>query len=160
MIHRDTHSSVWAGADEAQIETLIELVQNLEPPYGIVWVLTVPRGGSKEGRYATMPEFSLDEVSVFLRAYCDSFECDGRHAIWVGDTDGRFVVYDQHNWLHCYGPVDRHEQALRRLGFTEGTPELTVPHSHLFHDEFDEAERIMTAAFEWHLSELQPGDDE
>lgn len=159
IVHAETYSAVWAGADTNQIETLTELVRNLKPPYGLVWVLLVPRGGTESGRYAKQPDLTHDEVCEFLRSHRDFFECDARHAIWVGDEAGTFIVYDQHNWLHCYGPIAQHGRTLRELGFTDGTPELSVPHSHLFHAEFDEAERGVASAFEWHLSELRPGDD-
>ena len=147
------------ASTEQSVNLLADLATCLNPKLFLLYVLTVPRNTQRAGRYES-PSLQVAEVRVFLDKFSTALECDGRHHLWIGSTDGQgTLVYDHHNIIYAYGPLASFEDVLKRRGFMEGSFSIPVPHVHSFHGELDgEVERLLTY-FDWRHFELEPGDD-
>ena len=69
------------------------------------------------------------------------------------------IVYDRHNVLYAYGPLDKFVEVLQANGLKEGKVELPAPHWHGYHPEFDKAQSQVLSRLQWIHSPLRPGDD-
>ena len=150
------------GPSKGHIQLLTDLAAELQGhPWFVLYVLLVPRQGKRQsGRYQSEPFETHAELSTFLSSFRSYFEGDGRHHVWVGSAanDG-LLVYDQHNVIFAYGPLDRFESVLESRGFRQRDFWFPTPHSHSYAPENDaEEERLMTLV-EWQYSPLQPGDE-
>ena len=57
------------------------------------------------------------EAEDFLRGFSRFLESDGRHHLWISSVpDGATLVYDGHNILYAYGPLELYEQVLAARG--------------------------------------------
>jgi len=142
------------------VEIMLLLAQLLRAPFAVLYVLLVPRGGSEAGRYQS-PWLDRDELNGVFDRYSDFWEQDGRHHVWLhSTTDQATLVYDQHNVIFAYGPLDEYACLLNAAGFEEvdelGFP---APHGHCYHAEFDAMERELVSSPGWKHSPLQKGDE-
>lgn len=137
--------------DANGIELLSELSAGFVEPLGILYELLLSRKGKHpEGRYQSPRPFERWEVLHFLVEYQAFLAGDGRHNVWVAETEGEGqLIYDQHELLFAYGDLERYEHVLRKLGYEEGELDLPVPHSHAYNSEFDADEDRILAEFEW-----------
>jgi hypothetical protein len=148
------------GASSGQTQLISRLADVVTDPLFILYVLTVSRIDNEPGRYQSPFPVERDEREAFLDAYGDFIERDARHEVWLGAPDGSAtLVYDQHNVLYAYGPLDGFESVLSESGFSEGPVEIPVPHIHYYHAEFDEDEARVLGHFEWVVTPLRPEDD-
>jgi hypothetical protein len=149
------------GPSHDHIDLMIELAAELQGhPWFILYVLLVPRLGNREsGRYQSEPFETHAELSSALNGFRAFFEDDGRHHVWVGSAsnDGT-LVYDKHNVIYAYGPLDRFKAILRDRGFTECSFESPSPHFHSYLEENDAEEERLMREFQWLHSPLRPGD--
>jgi hypothetical protein len=149
------------GPSSDQIDLMLELSTELKGPWFVLYVLLVPRQGNREsGRYQPEPFETHAQLSAFLMAFRSFLEGDGRHHVWVGSAanDG-VLVYDQHNVIFAYGPLDRFKSVLQRRGFQKREFWFPAPHFHSYVPENDaEEERLMSEA-EWQYSPLRPTDE-
>ena len=143
------------------IDLLIELVRLLPEPFGMLYVLVVPRGHSGEpGRYQSAQPCDRDELEAFLRHFQTYFESDARQHLWLFSLPSRAqLIYDNHNVIYAYGPLDEFKRVIVAKGLTEGKVEFPAPHAHHYHAEFDEAERQVMQYWEWIHFPLQEGDE-
>jgi hypothetical protein len=143
------------------IEVLLSLAEVWREDYYLLYVLLVPRTGTRPpGRYQSPGPLSFEDVAAFCRRFAPFLEGDGRHHLWIGSTvDAGLLIYDQHDWIYAYGDVPAYVDVLRRRGFTEGRVQLPVPHSHNYHAAFDADEDELTACWDWIHSPLQAGDE-
>ena len=150
------------GPSGGHVELLTELAAELEGrPWFVLYVLLVPRLGKREpGRYQSAPFETHAELSAFLAAFRAFFEGDGRHHVWVGSAaqDG-LLVYNQHNVIFAYGPIEQFKAVLRSRGFREAEFWFPVPHSHGYVPENDAEEERLMAEVEWEYFPLQRGDE-
>jgi len=150
------------GPTAGWVDLLIELSAELSgKPWWILYVLLVPRLGNREpGRYQSPPFETHSELSAFLAAFRGYFEGDGRHHVWIGSAarDGT-LVYDQHNVLFAYGPIERFKSILRSRGYDEQEFWFPAPHTHHYHEEDDAEEERLMGELEWAWFPLQPGDE-
>ncbi len=145
------------GGDAVPFETLI---QCLEPPYLLLYVLHTPRGEGAPGRYQS-PPLSFGQVRGFVSQYGAFFSVDSRFDLWAHSPSSRAtVVWDRHNQLFGYGPVDSFLRALRSIGFTPGEVSLQFPHVHHYRQEFDDDAAKVMDAFQWSYSPLRPEDEQ
>ncbi len=170
---RHEYPNVWAvekttGPDRlviapalGHVELLRELLGVLPGPFWILYVLLVSRQDNVPGRYQCPRPVSREEYDSFLVRYRDYFEGDGRHHIWVGVEDGPgLLIYDHHNVIYSYGPLDEFKSVLNSSGLTQvARVKFPVPHTHRYHSHFDEQETQILRHWEWKWFELQPGDD-
>ena len=132
-----------------QISLMLDLAAEMGEPLGVMYVLRLPRARGRAGRYYSLL-MEHDGVRAFLKRFEVFLEGDARHDVWVVRPDtNAMVVYDNHNWMYAYGPLDSMEGVLARHGLRWGTPEMPVPHSHYYHAEFDDAQDQVLAWTEW-----------
>ncbi|HEY0604736.1 MAG TPA: hypothetical protein VGD58_17590 [Herpetosiphonaceae bacterium] len=65
------------------VDLLIELARLLPEPFGVLYILAVPRGGSEPGRYQNAQPCDRDDLEAFLRRFETFFESDARHHLWL-----------------------------------------------------------------------------
>jgi hypothetical protein len=132
------------------VELLIELSRCLEEPFGILYVLVVDRSGKEEARYQSPWPVERREAEDFLRGFSRFLESDGRHHLWISSVPDRAtLVYDRHNILYAYGPLELYEKVLVARGMREGSVRFPVPHTHHYNAELDEEEDRMMSVWPW-----------
>ena len=143
------------------ISILIELLHVMPEPFGILYVLVVPRGGSKAGRYETVDPVSQDQAEDFLNRFSQYFEEDGRHDIWLASTSGSGqLVYDRHNVIHAYGPLLEFEKVASGHGLAKVEfVRFPSPHTHNYHAACDPEAREVLHYWHWMRSPLQDSDE-
>lgn len=147
-----------AGVPAGDPLVVATLAAALAPPFELLYVLHTPRGEAPPGRYQS-PELDAAALRAFLNDFGPLLGSDARHDLWVrSPADGATLVWDRHNLLYAYGPLDRFEQRLRGLGFAPGRLEIPAPHTHHYRREFDPLAKQLIGRFAWHRTELQPED--
>jgi hypothetical protein len=148
------------GPSRDHINLILALLDLLPGPFGVLYVLLTPRREERPpGRYAAA-DISPAAVRGFLETYRTFFEQDGRHHVWVESFSGPgLLVYDQHNVIYAYGPLDEFEATLRLRGFTQQEFRFPCPHAHHYHASLDEDEAAVMSYWPWHHSPLQPDDE-
>lgn len=147
---------------EDQIELILTLIEQIQEPFGILYLLIVPRADeNKEGRYQSPNPISKYELKEFIRSFKNYLEMDGRHTIWIQSLgSNNLIVYDKHNIVYAYGDLDKYRKNLETMNFTENKVEIPVPHAHHYHPEFDEDERKIMSYWAWKYFPLQDQDYE
>ena len=149
-----------AGVPDSDPAIFERMVECLEPLYFLLYVLHTSHGEAQLGRYQS-PALSLSHVKEFLTKFSPFFSADARFDLWAhSPSDNATVVWDRHNQLFAYGPLERFSTALRSLGFTSGYPSVPVPHAHYYHEEFDDLAKDLIGAFNWSYSPLRPEDEQ
>lgn len=148
------------GVPGSDLDVLRALMRCTEPMYYILYVLLVPRGEGKVGRYQS-PSVNRQELDSFLSRYENYFRADGRFSLWVHSPSSEAtLVWDRHNIVHAYGPLSCFEKELGSIGFRSGSLTIPAPHEHHYRQEFDADAAAVMAHFQWRQSELEPGDDD
>ena len=151
---------VHAGAPHGDPTPFERLVQVLEAPYLLLYVLHTPRGEAAAGRYQS-PELSKDQFHAFLAEFGEFLRADSRFDIWAySPAERATVVWDRHNQLFAYGPLERFAAELRSLGFQSGVLDVNFPHQHHYRPEYDEQASALLNTFEWSHSPLRPEDEQ
>ena len=131
------------------VELLIELSRCLGEPFGILYVLVVGRSGGKRRDIRARGRWRR-EAEDFLRGFSRFLESDGRHHLWISSVPDRAtLVYDRHNILYAYGPLELYEQVLAARGMRQGAVVFPAPHSHHYNAELDEEEDRMMSVWPW-----------
>jgi hypothetical protein len=148
------------GPTGNQIDLILQLADNLNPPYFILYVLIVTRLGNEYGRYESPTIDTKEELADFLIEYKEYFETDGRHHIWIGTYDNSgLLIYDQHNVIFAYGHLDNYISFLTLNGFKEQEFTFPTPHIHNFHDDNDVYEERILKHWDWDISPLGENDE-
>lgn len=137
------------------------LACGLEPPLILLYVLHTPRVEDAAGRYQS-PPLELAEVESFLRRRADYLACDARFDLWAhSPSQAATVVWDRHDVVFGYGPLDDYEVRLHALGFAPvSSLEIDVPHVHHYRSEFDADAQAVLADFDWHRTDLREEDEQ
>ncbi len=144
-----------------QIDLICMLLEALPGPFGFLYILVIPRGGSHAGRYQLKDSITLDGIKNLLQEYRDFFEGDGRHTLFIAShTDEAMLVYDRHNVIYAYGNLDRVQAQLVKLGYQNELVRFPVPHVHHYHAELDGDEHRLLSDREWMTFPLQESDEE
>jgi hypothetical protein len=143
------------------VSVMTGLLQIMPEPFGILYVLTVPRGGGEEGRYQVANPVDRIEVEKFLNTFEKYFESDARHHIWVASTSSSDVlVYDKHNVIYAYGRLPQFESVILNRGLAKvECVGLPSPHTHHYHHAFDQDEQALLHYWDWKRSPLQESDE-
>jgi hypothetical protein len=165
------YPDVWAienttGPDRLVIATkshyvrlLLELARFMDAPYGVLYVLTVPRGGGEAGRYQHPSRLSFDELELFLYTHQELLEQDARNSIWIQSASG-LLVYDLHNVIYAYGPLESFKATLNASSLHEiQDVRFPSPHTHRYHFQHDETQANILREVDWIVSPLRPGDE-
>jgi hypothetical protein len=134
------------------------LAATIGPPYKVLYVLHTSRTGARLARYES-PVLEPDELRTFLARYGDFIAQDSRHDLWVAARGGAgTIVWDRHDLVYAYGPLDAYVSILEQGGLREGWPNTNLSHAHYYHAEWDDTERSILREFEWIVSPLHPED--
>jgi len=145
------------GSDPAILGALAAC---LSPPFHLLYVLHTARGEGERGRYQS-PELSQSQVDAFLAKFAPLLTQDGRFDLWLYSPSQRAtIVWDRHDQLYAYGPIDCFEATLLALGFSTGRPDISMPHFHHYRPEVDSYARALLEEFEWAYSPLRPEDEQ
>lgn len=137
-----------------------ELVLALAPPYSMLYVLIVPRGTQVQGRYESEPHTAA-AFEEFVERYAEYLGLDARFHLWAfSGEDEATIVWDNHDILYLYGPLDRFERVLTALGYVRGPVDVPGPHVHHYRDRFDADAADLLASRPWLHTPLRPGDDD
>ncbi|HEY3972738.1 MAG TPA: hypothetical protein VGM18_07025 [Candidatus Sulfotelmatobacter sp.] len=145
----------------AQIRIISKLTAAMESPFGLLFVLLVPRGGGEAGRYQSPEPINSHQLEEFLWEFQDLLEKDARHHFWIMSIDNSsLLVYDNHNVIYAYGPLEAFERILTSDGFAKcDDVQFPVPHMHRYNAEFDEQQRQLLKHWDWIKFPLQDSDD-
>jgi hypothetical protein len=115
-------------------DLLFQLATVMNEPYGLLYVLQVPRNDiHAEGRYQNPEPISRVELGSFLQKFGDFLENEGRHHLWIMSIDkSANLVYDRHNVFYAYGPLELFEGILFRNN-VQKTDEVLFPDPHVHH---------------------------
>jgi len=157
---KDGTNRLWIAVSYDGSQVLQALSRSLKEPFFLLYVLVIFRGGGKVGRYQS-GELSQSELDAMFARYGDFWDSDGRHSVWLrSEADDATLVYDRHNLIYAYGPLERFELVLESLGYTQISElSLSFEHEHHYYPEFDALEQELTTKFADRASELQPGDE-
>jgi len=159
-IYQAENKSIKIGASQNAIDLILKLADNLNPPFYILYVLVVSRLGNEHGRYQSPIIETREELQDFLFDFREYFETDGRHHIWIGTTDNSgLLVYDQHNVIFAYGPIEKYLKTLEKDGFKEQSFSFPFPHGHSFHADNDKYEDSILSYYEWSWFQLKDSDE-
>lgn len=164
VIHHDDASEgggrLILAPTRGHVELLSGLLECLPEPLRVLYVLVVPRGAEfSAARYEAPQEFSRRDVQDLLTEFSDFFERDGRHHLWIANPGVGTMVYDRHNLIYAYGPLDCFTQVALRHGLRIGRPEVPSPHWHAYHAEFDDTQRDLLSRFAWVQKPLRHSDE-
>ncbi len=151
---------VVAGAPNGEYRTFAELTFVLTAPYFLLYVLHTPRGEGDPGRYQS-PALTGIEVSNFLVEFSDFLGRDARFDIWShSPNSGGTVVWERHNMIYAYGPLNDYEKILINLGYETGKTDANFPHCHYYRAEYDVTAKYLLNYMEWSKAPLQPEDEQ
>ncbi len=151
---------LFAGMAASAPEVFVSLATCLTPPYFLLYILHTPRGEGAEGRYQS-PELSADALRLFVTDYAAFLTGDGRFDLWAySPAEKATVVWDRHNYLFGYGPLERFADTLHELGYVPGAVDRIAsrPHSHHYREEFDDQALAVLDRFDWTYSPLHDAD--
>jgi hypothetical protein len=144
-----------------QVDLIGELTSRMPEPFYVLYVFLVPRTDTPPGRYQSPDPLNRADLAAFLSRFRDYFESDGRHDVWVrSEHDSSLLVYDQHNVIYAYGPLETFEETLRLKGFAK-VPDIRfpAPHSHHYNKEFDDDQNALLEYWSWRISPLTEQDE-
>lgn len=149
-----------AGIPHGDSRIFEQMVCSLEPPYYLLYVLHTSRGEGEIGRYQA-GEVSQARLREFLNRFSTFFAADARFDLWAhSPADNATIVWDRHNLLYAYGPLERISTQLSELGYTDGNPVIPGPHLHHYREEMDIQATEILSAFEWTWSPLRAEDEQ
>lgn len=145
--------------DDGHDRCLRALTNQVMGPFRLLYVLHTTRTGAELGRYES-PELTAEAVRAFLERFGRFLSEDARQDFWIrSHGDDATIVFDRHNLIYAYGPLDAFESVLRGLGVKAGAPaSIPDPHVHHYHAERDDDERAVLQAFDWHVKPLRESD--
>lgn len=147
-----------ATAPDGGPAVFARLVSALAPPCHLLYVLHTSRGEAEVGRYQS-PALPWEQIQAFLAEFAPFLSGDGRFDLWAySPAERASVVWDRHNQVFAYGPLERFSSELLAMGFQPGRPEVPSPHAHHYRAELDDLAARLLVAFEWHYSPLRPED--
>lgn len=148
------------GPTSGQVGLITKLARAMPEPFGILYVLLVPRGEGESGRYQSPAPVSFADMERFLWQFQDLVEKDARQHVWIASTDNSALVYDNHNVIYAYGPLEKFEGILASSGLTRCDDiKFPVPHMHKYNFEFDEQAESVLKYWKWLHFPLQESDD-
>lgn len=150
--------SVVAAIANSGIDLILKLTDQSSGPFGILYVLVVPRR-TQPGRYQLKEWLDRVALVAYLETYRAYLEGDGRHHLWIKCGDNSLIVYDRHETIYLYGDLEEFCGLLDSLGYSEGEVRIDFPHEHNYNCEFDDEERSIADSDEYMRFDLVPGQD-
>jgi|SRR5579863_216285 hypothetical protein len=143
-----------------QVSLMLELLGVMPEPYGVLYVLVVPRSDVEAARYQAASFKSRTETEGFLSRFKDFFENDGRHHIWLASPPSPdMLVYDRHNVIYAYGRLPAFERIVVSRGLSKvEAVEFPSPHTHHYNEAFDREQEEVLRYWPWVRSPLRDND--
>lgn len=149
-----------AGVPNGDPSVFGAMAECLEVPYSLLYVLHTSRGEAPPGRYQSSG-VTLTQLRNFLAEFGPFLSADARFDLWVhSHADDATVVWDRHNQIFGYGPLDRYSSKLMSMGFSPGHPTVPSPHEHYYRAECDDLAKKVMTAFNWSFSPLRLEDEQ
>jgi hypothetical protein len=160
-VHRLTPGQrIVAGVPGGDVEIFIALIDRLAGPFHLLYILHTTRGEAELGRYQST-RIDKAEVLRWLRRFADYLRADGRFDLWAhSPEENATLVWDRHDRLFAYGPLEDFDSALRERGSVEGDASIPSPHEHHYRSVCDGEARALLASRDWSWSPLQPEDEQ
>ncbi|MCC2959245.1 hypothetical protein LK540_02240 [Massilia sp. IC2-278] len=70
------------------------------------------------------------------------------------------MVWDRHDDLYAYGPIERFAAALDAMGYRQAPLVNPGAHMHHYRKSCDEMARALIEEFDWVVSPLRPEDEQ
>ena len=157
---RQDRQRLYAGVPFGNPFIFQALTLSLQPPYILLYVLHTPRGEADPGRYQS-PPLSEQEFKTFMQIYGPYLGSDGRFDVWArSHEDNATIVWDRHNFLFAYEPVDNFIRIMSALNFSQGDVPKLDNHVHHYRDECDADAAAILTALDWQWSPLRPEDEQ
>jgi hypothetical protein len=154
------YSRLKIGASQSAVDLMLNLADCLGGPYFVLYVLLIARDGEYPGRYQSPPLATQEELANFLREFRLVLESDGRHHIWIGTADSKgLIIYDQHNVIYAYGPLECYQTVVKERSFIEQAFDFPSPHGHSYNAENDAGIRSLLAYWDWQHFPLVADED-
>ncbi len=114
------------------VDLLLALAATLPEPFFVLYVLVLSRKQEHEAARYQSKQLTHSELKTFLERFEDYFENDGRHHVWIHSPESSAtLVYDNHDLIYCYGPLETFSTVLQNNGLKlVDKVELAVPHGH------------------------------
>jgi len=143
------------------VDLFLALAAILPEPFFILYVLILSRKQENEAARYQSGQVSYSELKAFFGRFEDYFENDGRHHVWIHSPESSAtLVYDNHDIIYCYGPLETFSTVLQNNGLKMVDEIQRVgPHGHCYNQEFDSCEGELLKFLKWKKSPLQPQDD-
>lgn len=149
---------ITATVPSGEVSLIQSLLNTQDEPILLLYVLHTTRGEGRVGRYQS-GDLTREEAHRFLDRFKDYFQADARFDLWLHFPNNQAtIVWDRHNLLYLYGPIDQLEHRLVCLGFQSGDPNANFIHTHYYRSEFDPDARELLGYFDWNYSKLRPED--
>lgn len=149
-----------AAPSSGHVSLMEALMEELPEPFGILYVLIVSRGSHEPARYESPSPTDRKTTLAFLREYEEFFERDARHHVWVMSVPlSATIVYDNHNVIYAYGPLDRFQRVVHLRGLERSRIRFPVPHTHNYNAEYDDRADGLMQHWEWIRSPLHEDDN-
>lgn len=147
-----------AGVPNGDTSFFKRLTLCLKPPYYLLYVLHTPRGEGDPGRYQS-PGLSAVQLCEFIARFKSFLSADARFDIWAhSPSENATVVWERHNLIYAYGPLEKFSTELSSMGFSKGELNIPFPHQHHYQHEMDEDAKSLLAFCEWSYSPLRAED--
>lgn len=103
---------------------------------------------------------SRHELEDFVLTFSDLLEGDGRHHFWIGAVDNSgLLVYDNHNVIYAYGPLEKFQEILLESAFSSaGAVTFPDPHIHRYNAPLDQRVDELMSYWPWKKFPLQEND--
>lgn len=149
-----------AGVPDSDGGIVLALAQCLEEPFFLLYVLHTPRGEAEPGRYQS-PGLSFAGIQAFFEEFRPFLSGDGRFDLWLHSPGSQAtIVWDRHDMLHAYGPIESYVATLDVEGFIEGELPALGQHVHHYRAELDEYARALLSRYPWRYSPLRAEDEQ
>ena len=127
----------------------------------VLYTLLTSHSGNRPGRYQGIEIENFEGIVALFDKYKNYFDGDGRHNIWLGSTvNNDLLVYDKHNVIYAYGPIDAFVGRIRSYGYCEGVIKIPSPHTHHYPSENVRFEMSIMNEWDWKWYDLAENDDD
>ena len=145
-----------------QLNLCLDLIEDPQSQYWVLYVLTVSRRDIPPGRYQIPQPITKEELQCFCSKYKGYFETDSRAHLWIGRTGSKdLIVYDRHNVIYSYEDQEHRIAILKNRKYGKaGDIRFPVPHVHMYNSENDVFEDAIMDDYAWKYFPLAEGDED
>ena len=148
-------------SSESLSDLMVKLGALVRGNWYVLYTLLASHAGNRPGRYQGIEIQNYNSVLALFEKYKCYFDGDGRHNIWLGSTaNNDLLVYDKHNIIYAYGPVEVFVGRIRSYGYCEGVIKIPTLHTHHYHSGNVKHEMGIMNEWNWKWCDLAESDDD